>query len=162
NGIIAISSTTYDSSISTPGQGSRYATWQSLIDINGDGRPDFVFQKNNQLWVAYSAPGPNGTTTLGANPQLIAPLTDAVFSSGPFATQTSAQRRFSYGNLHHNTTDVWRKAVDVNGDGRIDIIDAGEEPDHWVIYLNTPGGSTGVQWQRRSFSVTNLRAALES
>jgi RHS repeat-associated protein len=159
NGLLAISSTTNDSSISTPGQGSQYATWQSLIDINGDGRPDFIFEKNNQLWVAYSGPGPNGTTTLGAVG--IAQLTDAVFSNGPFATQSSVQRRYSYDNLHRNTTDVWRKAIDVNGDGRIDIIDAGEELDHWVIYLNTPGGPTGVQWQRRSFSVTSLRAALE-
>jgi hypothetical protein len=49
----------------------------------------------------------------------------------------------------------------MNGDGRIDIVDAAEEPDHWVVYLNTPG-PTGVKWERRSFSVSALRATLIS
>ena len=73
-----------------------------------------------------------------------------------------AQRRFDYAPENHNTTDVWRMAIDINGDGRTDIVDASEEDDTWVVYLNTPGGPNGITWQRRSFSVVNLRAELES
>src|SRR5262249_34558382 len=91
-----ISGTDYDPSVTAPGQGSHYATWQSLTDVTGDGRPDLVFKKNNQLWVAYNAPGPDGTTTIGTGPQGIAQLFDTTFSSGPFSTQTSVQRRFAY------------------------------------------------------------------
>lgn len=175
-----ISGTHIDNSVNAPVAGVRYAMWQSLTDINGDGRPDLVFQKNDKLWVAYNAPGLNGQTTLRVGNQEIVQLSDATFANGAFSTQTSAQQRFQfgpgfqagpgfqygldfqYGGINRNTTNVWRQAIDVNGDGRIDIIDAAEEPNHWVIYLNTPGGPTGVQWQRRSFSVATLRETLVS
>jgi RHS repeat-associated protein len=156
-----ISGTDYDSSVNAPEQGDRYAMWQTLTDMNGDGRPDVVFKKNNKLWVAYNRPGPNGTTTIGAGAEGVAQLSDQTFSNGPVSTQTSTTRRFQYGSANRNTTDVWREAIDINGDGRMDIIDAAEEPDHWVIYLNTPGpGGNGVVWQRRSFLVTSLRETL--
>src|SRR5262249_46474968 len=74
-----LSGTDYDSSVSAPVQGDRYAMWQTLTDLNGDGRPDLVFKKNDKLWVAYNQPGPNGTTTIGA----VAQLSDQTFSNGP-------------------------------------------------------------------------------
>ena len=64
---------------------------------------------------------------------------------------------------NHNVVDVWRQAIDLNGDGRIDIIDAAEQPMKWVVYLNTPGGNTsGVKWKKTSFSVIRLAAELSS
>jgi hypothetical protein len=52
----------------------------------------------------------------------------------------------------------------VNGDGRVDIIDAAEQSGHWVVYLNTPDATdpSTVHWQRRSFSVATLSQQLAS
>src|SRR5262245_26283182 len=157
-----VSGTNKDSSISAPVPGTRYALWQSLMDFTGDGRPDLVFKASNKLWIAKGLPGPNGSTTFGIGPQALAPLWDSTFTGGPLATQTSVQARFQYAAAKRNTTDVWRQAIDINGDGRIDIIDAAEEADRWVVYLNTPGGPSGIKWERRSLSVRDLRAALVS
>jgi RHS repeat-associated protein len=159
----SIAGTAFDSSVQNPGSASDfgYAMWQTLIDVNGDGRPDLVFQKNDRLWVAYNRPASDGSTTLGVGPQGTVQLSDATFANGAFSTHTAVKTRFQYGPAHRNTVNVWRQAIDVNGDGRIDIVDAAEEPDRWVVYLNTPG-PTGVVWQRRSFSVAALRAFLES
>src|SRR5207245_2455418 len=118
-----------DSSVNAPVSGDRYAMWQSLTDVTGDGRPDLVFKRNDKLWVAFNRPGPAGTTTLGVGFQAIVQLADSTFSSGAFSTHTTVKRRFDYALANRNTTNVWRQAIDVNGDGRIDIIDAAEQPD---------------------------------
>ena len=159
-GVVAnqISGTALDSSVNAPEAGDRYAMWQTLIDVNGDGRPDFVFKNNNKLWVAFNRPDATGTTTLGVGAGAIVQLSDSTFSNGALSTHTMEKRR--YVAVNSNRIDVWRQEIDVNGDGRIDVIDAAEEPDHWVVYLNTPGGPTGVQWQRRSFSILPLLEAL--
>jgi len=154
-----ISATVADESISTPDTGHAYAMWQAFIDVNGDGRPDLVFQKNNKLWVAYNQPAAAGTSTIGAG-STVQQLSDATFSDGPVSAHTSTQPRFNYLPAKSNIAYVWRVAVDVNGDGRIDIIDASEQSDHWVVYLNTPGPQGTVTWQRRSYSVAALRATL--
>jgi hypothetical protein len=155
-----ISGTSTDSSVNAPIYGDRYAMWQTLTDVNGDGRPDLVFKKNNKLWVAYNRPGPNATTTLGNNLQGVQ-LSDSTLSNGAFEAHTTSERRFAYANANRNTMNVWREAIDVNGDGRLDIIDAAEEPNHWVVYLNTPG-LNGVTWVRRSFTIASLIEALSS
>jgi hypothetical protein len=157
-----ISGTALDASVNAPVAGDRYAMWQTLTDVTGDGRPDLIFQKDDKLWVAFNRPGSGATTTLGVGGQGLAQLSDSTFANGAFSTHTTASRRYEYGAANRNTTNVWRQAIDVNGDGRIDIIDAAEEPDHWAIYLNTSGGPTGVKWERRSFSVKSLREALVS
>ena len=155
-----IAGTALDSSVTAPpGAGEGYAMWQTLTDVTGDGRPDLVFKRAGKLWVAYNRPGANGSTTLGVGPGAIAPLSDVHFKNGAFSTHTTVKRRFDYVAANRNTTNVWRQAIDMNGDGRIDIVDAAEDPDHWVVYLNTPG-PTGVRWERRSFSILALRAAL--
>ncbi len=156
-----VSGTALDPSVNAPVGGDRYAMWQTLTDVTGDGRPDLVFKKNNKLWVAFNRPGANGNTTLGVGVQGVVQLADATFSGGAFATHTSVMRRFDYAAANRNTTNEWRQAIDVNGDGRIDIIDAAEQPDHWVVYLNTPDPN-GVKWVRRSFSVIHLRETLVS
>jgi RHS repeat-associated protein len=162
---LAISGAALDTSVVAPPSDARYATWHSLIDVTGDGRPDLVFKKNDRLWVALNHPASTGETTLGIpllGPQGIIPFQDAVFQAGAFSTHTASKRRLWYGTSGRNTVDVWRQAIDVNGDGRIDIVDAGEEPQRWIVYLNTPGGSTGIQWRRRVLSVERLGLQLVS
>ncbi|WP_158625570.1 RHS repeat-associated core domain-containing protein [Corallococcus carmarthensis] len=130
------------------------ATWQSLTDVTGDGLPDFVYAKSGKLWVALNKPGGAGATTLGT---VNAQLADATFASGPFGSMSATEMRFPANPAASGKDRVWRQALDVNGDGRVDFIDAGESPYKWVVYLNTPGtGSTGIQWQRRTISVSAL------
>lgn len=128
-----------------------YITRQNLTDVTGDGRPDLVYTLNNELWVARNLPGVNGDTTFGL---VNTKLTDATLGTGPIETMSLNEPRF--GALT-NATYTWRQSIDVNGDGRMDIIDASEEPDHWAIYLNTPDpGLSGVKWVRRAFKITAL------
>ncbi|RKH32678.1 hypothetical protein D7Y13_30145 [Corallococcus praedator] len=134
------------------------ATWQSLTDVTGDGLPDFVYAKSGKLWVALNKPGAAGATTLGT---VNAQLADATFASGPFGSMSATEMRFPGNPAASGKDRVWRQALDVNGDGRVDFIDAGESPYKWVVYLNTPGtGPTGIQWQRRTISVSALYSHL--
>ncbi len=156
-----ISSTIADLTVNAPSGGSRYATWQSLTDVTGDGRPDMVFRKSGKLWVARNRPGAGGSTSLGAG-QPVSQLFDTTFASGAFETRAATNNRFTYGANHQNVDEVWRQALDVNGDGRVDIVDAAEEEGRWVIYLNTPGtAASGVKWERRSYSIAQLRHHLQ-
>lgn len=136
--------------------GSRYNMWQTLLDVTGDGRPELVFKQNNNLWMAYNRPAAGGNTTLGVLQGSVGvrQLSDATFGDRPLAMHMATSPRYS--TTGQNTVEVWRQAIDVNADGRIDVIDAGEMANAWVVYLNTPGGSTGVIWQRRLLSTTKL------
>jgi RHS repeat-associated protein len=155
--VTRISATARDGTFTPPiylGTGS--ATWQSLTDITGDGLPDLVYPQSGKLWVALNRPGGAGTTTLGAGTAL-GQLSDTTFVSGPFETRSATQNRFPNNSAALNIDVVWRQALDVNGDGRVDIVDAAEAPGQWVIYLNTPGtGASGVKWERRSYDISRL------
>jgi len=132
-----------------------YTTWQSLTDVTGDGRPDLVYQDagSGKLWVARNTPGAGGSTTFSPGAQ----LQDSTFANGAFETRTGPYYRFNYDVADVGIDEVWRKAIDINGDGRIDIIDAAEEPGYWVVYLNTPdSGPSGVKWVRRKISIERL------
>jgi RHS repeat-associated protein len=159
NGVAWLGLTKVDSGLSAPESGQVNGLWQDLIDVNGDGRPDFIYQKNGKLSVLFNFPDAAGATGFNA-PAL--PLNDATFQSGPLEIHSSSSQRFWYGSANRDTVDIWRRTVDINGDGRLDVIDAAEEPGRWVIYLNTPGGPNGVKWLRRSVSVKNLEAELVS
>jgi len=144
--------TTQQSDLSTPysSHPTTSTTSQALTDVTGDGRPDLVYSSGDQLWVARNRPAPLGTTTIGViNTQ----VTDAQLTKGPFETRSASQSRFSTTNSEY----TWRQAIDVNGDGRVDIIDASEEKDHWVVYLNTPNtNAAGITWVRRSYDIRPL------
>ena len=105
--------------VPTPGIG--YTSWQSLTGVTGDGRPDIVFPKNGKLSVALNRPGSGGTTTLGAG-QDVAQLSDATFATGPFEVRVATNNRFTYGANNRNVDEVWRQAIDVNGDGYPDVV----------------------------------------
>jgi RHS repeat-associated protein len=156
-----VSATNIDSSASVPESGDAYGMSQTVADFTGHGRTDLVFRKNGRLWIAKGGPGPDSTSTFGAGEvESLVPLSDDTFKGNSISTQSLTSRRYDYAT--RNTTDVWRQAIDINGDGRLDIIDAAEEADHWVVYLNTPGGPSGVKWERRSFSIAKLRGLMRT
>ena len=131
----------------------RYITVQSLTDVTGDGRPDLIFLQNNTLMVGRNLPGVSGTTTLGV---ATAPLWDTTLTGGPLELRSASDLRFEHGG-DAKIGYVWRQAIDVNGDGRVDLIDAQEKADHWVVYLNTPDpGLSGIKWVRRSYLISPL------
>lgn len=51
---------------------------------------------------------------------------------------------------------MWRQEIDVNGDGRIDIIDAAEEAGHWVVPLAGLLASNGSDGRSRSHRSASL------
>jgi hypothetical protein len=83
---------------------------------------------------------------------------------GALETRSSETTRDSqvvngvYGGYAFNTDMKWRQLVDVNGDGRLDIIDAKEEAGSWVVYLNTPAPNAPLEvlWQRRTISIAPM------
>ncbi|RYZ39153.1 MAG: hypothetical protein EOO71_21220, partial [Myxococcaceae bacterium] len=156
-----ISGTTVNTLYNPPaGGGTGFVTWQSLTDVTGDGRPDVVFKKNDKLWVALNRPAAGGTTTLGAGTG-VAQLADATFATGPWEVQSAALGRFSTDATALNYNRTWRQAIDVNGDGRVDVIDASKQAGKWIVYLNTPGtGASGITWLQRTYNISALYSIL--
>jgi RHS repeat-associated protein len=135
--------------------GTPYSTYQNLIDMTGDGIPDFVFQDpvSLALMIAKGVPTPSGMSfdtpmIMGDDLTVIGPLEDMTITSPRFEPQPKT--------VSHE--DVWRKAIDINGDGRIDIIDAAAKPGQWTVYLNTPygNGGTGIAWEMRAIPISNI------
>jgi hypothetical protein len=138
-------------------------TWQNLIDINGDGRPDLTFTQGGHLFAAHNIPG----FRVPGNGGPVAFIGSLQLTGGPGSPLTagalemrSAQEARSPlpGGYVFNTDMVWRQAIDVNGDGRLDLIDAREQPGSWVVYLNTPDPTDPslITWVRRSISIAPL------
>src|SRR5262249_4345560 len=124
--------------------------------------PDIVeFQSEGQLLKVYT----NYSTAAAFGFRFAQTLSDSNMSPRAPDTRTTQAPSITaegIGVISHDR--VWRKAIDVNGDGRIDIIDAAEQAGHWVVYLNTPDATdpTVVHWEKRSFSVATLSQQLAS
>jgi hypothetical protein len=133
------------------GDGLGYATGKSILDVTGDGVPDEI---------AYDIMSPPDLHWLynWMHDDSIRRW-DSSFPAKPFDFRTLEQIRYQ---TLSNVDRVWRQAIDVNGDGRIDVIDAQAQPGHWVVYLNTPDPSDPrfTQWVTRSYSVQHLAAQL--
>ncbi|MFP2906014.1 RHS repeat-associated core domain-containing protein [Pyxidicoccus sp. 3LFB2] len=155
-----ISGTGFDSTIPLPVAELPLTTSQNLTDVTGDGRADLVYTKGGKLWVAVNRPGTGSATTLG-NGAYNVQLSDATFTTGPYGVWSSLRARFEATGSVTNVDQVWRQAIDMNGDGRVDFVDAAEAAGKWVVYLNTPGTSvSGVRWVRREYSITALYGRL--
>jgi RHS repeat-associated protein len=149
-----IASTAIESSAPAAGPGDRYAEIQSLTDVTGDGRPDLLVEANGKLWMAANRPAAGGGSSLTAVPMV-------QIGDGPPAVHTTSSRRFFYGAANRNEVNVWRQLIDVNGDGRLDLVVGSEMPGKWAVYLNVPGGQTGIDWKKRIYSVTRLISDLQ-
>jgi RHS repeat-associated protein len=133
-----------------------FGTAQNLVDVTGDGRADLVFPQNGQLWAARNRPGVGGTIVLD-DPLTLGPLNDNTFTSPLLDYHDDNTPRYDPNPDAQALDEIWRKSIDVNGDGRIDVIDAHEASGLWMIYLNTPGaGFGGVKWKKLSWSIAPL------
>ncbi|MBK7862262.1 MAG: hypothetical protein IPJ65_27375 [Archangiaceae bacterium] len=151
-----IGSTENDLTFDAPYPGIEYASWQGLTDFTGDGRADLIFQQAGRLWMVANRPGASGGTILDDTTQT-APLSGVVLPDGPFEMGSATVNRYTYGNNAQNVDKTWRQAMDANGDGRVDLIDAAEEQGKWVFYFNTPGPTPAtVKWERRSVPIAEL------
>ncbi|WP_240359176.1 RHS repeat-associated core domain-containing protein [Pyxidicoccus trucidator] len=151
-----ISGTGWNWNVPLPVSELPMVTWQSLTDVTGDGRADLVYSKDDKLWVGVNRPGTGGTTLLGPGGYNVQ-LSDTTFTKGPYEVRSALLARFAPSGSVTNVDRVWRQAMDVNGDGRVDFIDAAEAAGKWVVYLNTPGtGLSGVKWERREYSIGPL------
>ncbi len=143
---------------------------QSIADISGDGRADYVVpnEATSELLIAGNIPDAIGDD-------------NSKFSSASAYPGDSEQLPITFGVSDyligqpfnpwiHNT---WRTVIDFNGDGRPDLVQAalGENPDgdidtnYWRILLNTPGpsGNPGdIEWVERDIDVSELRSQIKS
>lgn len=134
-----------------PGFGDGFSTWSKLVDITGDGIPDNLQFDGNSLYILRD------WTHAGT----LQRLTDSVLPSKSIETRTVQHPRYQ---TVFNVEKLWRQDIDVNGDGRIDVIDASEQAGHWVVYLNVPNPSDPgrPQWARFSYSTQALSQQLQS
>src|SRR5262249_39586448 len=69
--------------------------------------------------------------------------------------RTSTDLRFNGLTAAGNSDMVWTKTMDINGDGKVDIITASEVPHAWVIYLNN-GSLDATTWPPRTYATDTL------
>jgi hypothetical protein len=116
-------------------------TGDSVMDLNGDGRIDFVNAEGGgaSLWKVYY-----GLETGGISPTAVDWLipTDTGVEGGKLRKQTV---------FDQNVSDTQKETIDLTGDGIPDFVDALADP--WEVYpgtLDAPEGpgfeATPIQW----------------
>jgi RHS repeat-associated protein len=113
-------------------------TVEQLVDVNGDGRPDFT---------SWSTGGP--TTTIGLN-RPTADGVGTVFGLEPGPDNSELSHATTVG-VPQPVTNPWltgfstivddtlRQLIDLNGDGRLDIVETVlPDTDNWLVHLNVP------------------------
>lgn len=178
---------TYGSEITTPlpaelatlwGGIEATSTWWTMLDLDpdyhlqqqievirdftGDGLPDLVLPVSEHLadglQIARNRPIPS---TYGWNELAVpVPLLSGTELDHPGSTDVVAAAWFD-DSLH------WRQAIDWNGDGRVDIVDAEDsgDPRYWRVLLNTPspdGTGADIVWREVLVDITGLREQVNS
>src|SRR5678815_2403308 len=131
--------------------GTPFATYVTLLDMTGDVLPDMITSDFIDLPLRIISDWTHSATSQS--------LSDPVMTHGPIEVHSLTQSRYQQ---PPSADLVWRQAVDVNGDGRVDFIDAAEQSGHWIVYLNVPDLTTPstARWVRRSYSTQALEGYL--
>jgi RHS repeat-associated protein len=132
-------------------------TVQSFVDLNGDGRPDLYGDGNYYP----NTPGPDSSTSL-----LVADATGISLNpSEKIHSAVIGGAAFSPVRINPSINDTLRQLIDINGDGRLDVVETVlPDIDHWIIHLNRPHPTD----PKKSFfidisvPVASMRAALNS
>jgi RHS repeat-associated protein len=129
---------------------------QRLIDLTGDGRPDLV----SELGVFRNIPGDSNGTTAFTLPS------PSWLPSGEESRTTNFAPRYGRGTPSAskllNRVDVLKMYIDMNGDGRIDFVDAQTDVNKWIVHLNTPDPTDPQKSVDivRTISTAPMRAAI--
>gem|GEM_PF-1237131 len=144
------------------GIGSTYAvvnsadTQQALVDINGDGRTDFLYKQSlgHNVKAAFNTPSANGASTLLTTDQPLNLLFMVEKRNHAYPRSPDVSEP--------QPTYTSQRLVDFNGDGRLDVVRASELRKAWVIYLNTPSATDPrrIVWQRRAVPIAPMLQAL--
>lgn len=142
------------------------ALTEMLTDLTGDGIPDLFYARGNGYVIAPGSNDSLGFTGAGSQDSDVFSRPsgdeDARTSVRPLETRSLSAPRYRFdasGIFGSIVEDEWRRAIDFNGDGRIDIIDAHETPGQWVVHLNTPGPSENpidIRWRTVRFPIDTL------
>lgn len=130
---------------------------QTLADLNGDGRADFF----DETGFYQNTPAANGISTFSAG-----------YSSGTSVNM----RNLVHSSIHNGANiydrasgtginDTLREQIDMNGDGRLDIVETVlPDTDHWIIHLNTPDPADpkNIVWVDVTVPVASIRTALNT
>lgn len=134
-------------------------TFQNLVDLNGDDRPDF-FDETGFYQNTYEEGGDNVRFSAGTLSGSNVDNRSLVHSTIP-----GGAGRFYYRAFGKSINDTLRMEIDMNGDGRLDMVETVlPDIDHWLIHLNTPDPTDPkkIVWVDVAVPVTNLRAALNT
>ena len=143
-----------------------YRTRGALLDFTGDGLPDLVYPEDpaaadsslmlarNLGGSAFAAPTDeffNGPTTglpLGLTTTPDPP--PSLDFLPPWLQQWYLDRY----PPEPPRTETWVQVLDMNGDGRLDIVDARDSADAWTVYLNHPGvDDDSPEWLEQTVSI---------
>jgi RHS repeat-associated protein len=131
-------------------------TGQNLVDLNGDGRPDFASEGG----YFRNKPGVDATSVFERD--------NGFFPIEPKEKIHSTSRGegvWPYRTAGLIVNDTLRQQIDMNGDGRIDIVETVlPDTDHWIIHLNKPDPSDPQKSQFVDITVpvTRMRQALNT
>ncbi|MFC6635346.1 FG-GAP repeat domain-containing protein [Microbulbifer taiwanensis] len=131
--------------------------WKAVADMDGDGRRDLIFKRDGKLKLGRN---------IGSNsrPEYLAPID--LFGEGDFSMGEVGDGSLPL-KLTLSTEIIGSKGVgkstveyvrlqDLNGDGRLDIVDA-RSPGEWIAYMNMPSGhGTGgypIYWEKLTLAV---------
>lgn len=134
-------------------------TNQAFIELNGDGRPDFL----SEAGFYKNVPGPNGTTGFAQSIGFPVDAREKIHSAilKPSAGAVSAP----YRTANTVVNDTLRQLIDMNGDGRLDVVETVlPDTDHWIIHLNKPDPTdpTKSVFVDMRISVKQMRLALNT
>lgn len=137
-----------------PNIGNRFITDRTMLDVTGDTRPDIVELSSGTMLARNNASAVNAIDF-----ETSRQLANGATLPDSFDLRTS---RNIGGTSGLQEELVWRQMMDVNGDGRVDLVVA--EPNQWVMYLNTPDPAAPSQskWVRRTIATAALMQQLKS
>src|SRR5262249_46453633 len=100
-------------------------SWQSLLDINGDGRPDLLYTDSvasSGMTAALNKPDPANPTNAIFTPTSVPPngIDGGGFRFESFQSQPAPRQPDVDGS--GNASHTWVQMIDMNADGRLDVV----------------------------------------
>ena len=140
--------------------GTIHDTGHGLRDVTGDGLPDLVFPAPPGGGLRFVPATPGAGAVYDPAPDAARDVFPPALDPAPLGQMQTGQVRYRYSNRRVYEL-TWVQQIDVNGDGRLDIVDAREGP-HWKVLLNMPGPDGAPEWLERTFEIDRLRQHLAS